>query len=108
MGEASLQGAVDVLAVSHSNDEHDENFVPNLVDHAVVLAWAHVNAEELLPGFELLDSVGTGIALQPEDFAVTCFLIWGSSLRTSRWAAGESSTRSGIPPSSAVLPPYQA
>lgn len=68
-GFVSLQVAVDLFPVSHSHDEHDENLVPDLVDHAVVLAWAYIQAVELFFGFELLHSVGAGIVFQPEDVA---------------------------------------
>ena len=60
----SVHLAVHVFPVSHFNYQHEEDFVPDLIDNAVVLPWTDVHAIELFLGLQLLESMRTGIFLE--------------------------------------------
>jgi hypothetical protein len=64
---ASLHPAIHFLSISYLHHKNDENFVPNLVNDAVVLPRPYVDAVELLLRLHLLHSVRTWIVLQAEN-----------------------------------------
>jgi hypothetical protein len=58
---------VDFLPVSHLHQEDKQNFVPNLIDGAVVLARPDLQAVELLFRCELLHTMRARVLFQAEN-----------------------------------------
>jgi hypothetical protein len=66
----SVHLAVHVFPVSHFNYQHEEDFVPDLIDNAVVLPWSDLDAIELFLGLHLLEPVRARILFQAENIPV--------------------------------------
>ena len=66
----SLHAAVHVLAMSHLDHEHEENFVPDVIDNAVVLAGTDVDAKELFLGLHQFEAVGARILFEAENVPI--------------------------------------
>jgi len=62
--------SIDFLPVPHLHHQDKEDFVPNLINDAVVLPRSHIDAVELLLRLQLLDSMRARIFFQTENVPV--------------------------------------
>jgi hypothetical protein len=59
-----------LFSVAHLHYEDQENFIPNLVNGAIVLTRTHIDAVKLLLGLHLLDPRGAGVVFEAENVPV--------------------------------------
>jgi hypothetical protein len=70
LGAIHFSRLVRVFAMSHLDDQDEENLVADMIDNAVVLSRPDVDAIELLLGFHLFESERARVLLQAENVAV--------------------------------------
>lgn len=69
-GRALFEVAVDLFAMSDPDDGDEQDFVPDLIDCAVVLPWSQVDTIELFFGFHECASRRARLLFQAEQVAI--------------------------------------